>query len=343
MAATPEGGVVLAFSCWGTFQIGNLGPFSSGFDAAGLVVRLASNGAAEWAAHFIASPNSSFSVDQIATDASGNVAIAGEFSKGFFPPPSSGLSPVLAIADDGDDDLFIASLTASGSVSWIRSAGGLGAELEPHGLTLHGDGSVSVYGELDLDHGFVGRFGIGEPSYFEIPEYVTLEVPQEKGGSMLEEIGLDSYVARLTPTGDLAWALGISSNNIPTSGLAALPDGAVVLCGFDNNALAVIDSSGPRLITTTGTGAYSLCAFEPNGSLRWARRDGGPESSLGFTAIAGVASGNVVATGFAGGGAIVGTGEANPVMVGEPLSFQAFCAWVVYSGATGAFGATPSR
>lgn len=343
LAAAPDNGVVLAISCWGTFQIGNLGPFSSGFEDAGLVVRLASDGTAQWASHFVCFPKSAYSIGQVATDASGNVAIAGEFSKGFLPPPNSGLSPVVAIADDGDDDLFVASISASGSVNWIRVAGGLGAELDPFGLTLHGSGSVLVHGNLDLDHGFVGRFGIDEPNHFEIPEYVTLEVPQDKGGSSLEEIGLNSYVARFGPTGDLEWALGISADSAPNSGLAALPDGAVVLCGFNSNTLAVIDAIGPRLVSTTGTGNSWLCAFESNGSIRWARRDGGPESSLVLRAIACAASGNVVATGYVGGGTIVGTGEANPVSVGDPLSPQAFAAWVVYSGATGAFGVTLSR
>ncbi|MBL8693515.1 MAG: hypothetical protein JNJ88_05400 [Planctomycetes bacterium] len=344
MAAATDGGAVLAISCWGTFQIGNLGLFSSGFEGAGLIVRLASDGTAQWGAHFVSFPNSSFSIDQVATDANGNVAIAGEFSKGLFPPSSSGLSPVLAIADDDDDDLFVASLTATGSVSWIQRAGGLGAELAPHGLALHGDGSVTVYGDLDLDHGSVGRFGIDELQYIEIPEFVTLEVPQDKGGPELEQIGLVSYLARFAPTGDFAWALGLSAGNALSQGLAALPDGAVVWAGFDNGAIALFNAFGPSLVATTvGTGSLALCAFEPNGAIRWARRDGGFDSVLNVSAIVGTATGNVVAAGIASAGATVGTGESNPVIVGDPLSSGVFGAWFVYSGATGAFGATPSR
>jgi hypothetical protein len=185
-----------------------------------------------WANNFVlaesnSNPNMHSWIDEVATDAQGNIFAVGSFDGfdgeffDFDPSPFS----VVNLTDLGES-MFIAKFSPNGQLLWVKqihNTDGVGAEaleIDPETQDLILTGLFSS--KTDFDPG---------PGVFE-----------------LEDDNFEMYVLRLKSNGDLVWAKSIEGIQTPTG-----------VGGADPRGLA-LDSSGNILIT----GSFvRKCDFDP--------------------------------------------------------------------------------
>ncbi|MHC4829259.1 MAG: hypothetical protein ACYTFT_02715, partial [Planctomycetota bacterium] len=235
----------------------------------------------------------------------GSVTVAGDFKAETVPElfgdGDPGATSLLSLDRDG----FLARYHPDGSLAGVRRDGGPESELALATDSLP-DGGLVVTG----GHGLGAVFGSGEVAQTE------LNHPQFHDALFVaryEPVNYRVLVAR--PTGH-AWAL-TNTGETSTGGeaVAGLPDGgAIVLGELAGTTLAVFGTGEPTQTSIAANPANKadvfLARYAGDGSLVWARRDGGTEREQ----ARGVAT-------FPDGGSIAcGNWEDAPMVFGNPAA-----------------------
>jgi hypothetical protein len=184
-----------------------------------------------------------------------------------------------AIAAKGDNDVFVASYSPAGELLWATSFGGPGLD---EGAAV----AISPAAEIYLLVNFEGAVDFG-------------------GGAVTSKGNSDIALLKLTPTGDLLWAVAFGSVGLDAGGEVAVDAGG--------NVYVVGGLSDPAEIAGTkvdaeGTDAF-VASFTRDGTLRWAKGIGG----------AGYDSANGVAIDAAGRVYVGGTFENTVQLANLPL------------------------
>lgn len=175
----------------------------------------------------------------VATMADGSSVVAGYFSGTM----TVGSTP---LASAGGNDVFVAKLSAAGSVEWIKSAGGASGADEPRAISLFPDGSA-VLGGVFRDAADFGTYN-------------------------LTTTGTDAFVAKISSSGQWQWAVRAGgSTNDEATGVAALADGSVFVSG---NFTGAATFGGTTLNSAGGYDAF-VGKVGAQGTWSWASRAGG--------------------------------------------------------------------
>lgn len=254
------------------------------------VTRLkASDGSYVWAKHFGAAGTYQIGA-AIAVDASGDVAIGGEFSGTSL---NIGGTPQDALPCAGLNDIFVAKLKGSdGSYVWSKGYGDAADQLA-HGVATDNKGNVFVAAHF---HGTVD-FGDGAP----------------KTAGM----AADGVILKLAPdTGATLWAKAFGSAATDETAMGITVDGAGNVVVLASSTGGDIDfGNGP--LPSQGNVDFAIAKLDTMGKPFVARRFGGTGDQIG-AAIAVDSLGRIVMTGnnllgapnFGGGPIQVGASRA---------------------------------
>lgn len=175
----------------------------------------------------------------VATDAQGNIVLAGTFEN------STSFAGTI-LTSRGLADVFVAKYSGGGSLLWARSFGGGGND---EAAALSVDQST---GEVVV----TGRFA------------QTVDF----GSSTLSSAGVyDVFVAKLSLTGAPLWAVAIGGQgDDDAAGVAVGSDGTVAVTGRFNGSLAC----GGTQLASAGSADIFLAKLTGAGAIRWCRRLG---------------------------------------------------------------------
>jgi len=197
---------------------------------------------------------------------------------------------------DGDAAPDGQAMVDGGNLIWVKSAGGTSTDV---------GASVAVYkNEAIYITGYycaAATFGKGE----------TNETVLE---SFNEGEGCDVFVARYNVDGTLTWAkmaggIHVIHWNEGTS-IATGPDGSVYVTGaFEGTAIFGEGGAGETSIVSQGDTDAFIAKYNPDGTLQWARREGGADHDTG-KAVKVLQDGTVLVAGDNWDTAVIGAGEA---------------------------------
>ena len=201
----------------------------------------------------------------------------------------------------GGYEVYVAKYDPGGTLAWAKSTWRVPWVGD---IAAFSDGSSVITGSFTE----TAIFGMGEPHETTLdPAKLSMR---------------DIFVARYNPDGTLAWAKSASGPNHDSgSAVAALPDGSALVTGVINGEPTdepVIFGAGEPNETALGSAGYVdvfVAKYNPDGTLAWAKRAGGPGND-GGTSIAALPDGSAAVTGFFGadfgdGTAVFGPGEGN--------------------------------
>ncbi len=217
----------------------------------------------------------------VTVDPAGHVDITGGFTGvGDF---DNRKPHTLTAANHGGEDIFLAKLDSSGSLLWVRTAGGAGNDV---GKAIRADsqGNVIVAGNF---HGVVG---------FD---------PSAGAVGLASAGGTDGFVWKLSGAGSFVMARSVGGvNEDSVNGLAIDAGGNPILTGsftgIENFSPLAGNRVGSDSAAGLSTGAGQRDAFveklSPSGSLVWARRFGGKSDDQSL-AVATDAAGRIYVAG----------------------------------------------
>jgi uncharacterized delta-60 repeat protein len=207
----------------------------------------------------------------------------------------------------GGKDIFIARYNPDGTLAWAKRARGASGNDEGYGITTLSDNSTVVTGFFEHS----ATFGPGEPNQ-----------------TVLTSDGYrDIFIARYNPDGTLAWAkrAGGASGNAwsPETGygITTLSDNSTVVTGsFLLDATFGPGEPNQTVLTCDGYFDIFIARYNPDGTLAWAKRAGGPggffflgaESGYGITTLS---DNSTVVTGWFFESATFGPGEPNETVL----------------------------
>lgn len=205
----------------------------------------------------------------MASDALGNVTIAGNFFGTVDFDPGPGTAELQAPA--GNPDMYFARYDAAGGLLWVKQ--------------LHGNGSNRVI-DLALDeHSNIYITGQFENSADFDPSDVVRNL--NSAGSF------DIFFARYDDAGKLVWAGHAGGPNYDDGkGIALDSAGNVYVTGRFNDTADFDPGAGVHTLTTVDFTDAFFAKYDPAGDLVWAKSVGGTLADQG-TGIAVDAPGNV--------------------------------------------------
>jgi hypothetical protein len=256
---------------------------------------------ASWAESFGGAGNEY--VEGVATDANGNVYVAG-----FFDGPANFGGAVLAPA--GATDVFVASYTADGAHRWSRRFGGTSGDVATR-IAVDLAGNVYVVGS------FAGAADFGP-------------------GTLMSAGGSDAFVLSLDASGATRWVrrYGGAGSEQATAAAADVGGGVVFALPFNGS---VDFGTGP--LVSAGLNDIGLVSLDANGLARWAQRYGSTGSEQPFGMAEDLAGdvyviGAFTGTSDLGGGAATAVG-ANDVFVAHYESTTGAHVWSRRFGSAG--------
>lgn len=189
----------------------------------------------------------------------------------------------------GSIDLFVARYDENGALKWAKGAGGGYADAGAAVAAL-ADGSVVVVGIF----GDKAVFGNGESRPVELTS---------AGFS-------DIFVACYDEDGGLKWAKRAGGPDWDEgAGVAVLADGSVVVTGrFGGDAVFGPGEGKETTLVSAGNSDIFIACYEKSGTLKWAKRAGGPITDAGL-GVAACAGGGTLVTGIFEGRAAFGAPE----------------------------------
>lgn len=210
------------------------------------------------------------------------------------------------LSSPGNTDIFLARYAADGTLLWVRRAGGSTFDDTAKGVALMPDGGAVVVGSFTAQ----ATFGAGTPAA------VTLTATG----------GMDVFVARYDPDGNLLWVEGAgSSQNDEAVAVATLPDGRIWVTGsYIGTGTFGKGEAGETMLQGFGGLDVFLAQYAPTGSLVWARRAGGVSADESH-GLAVDSSGFAVIAGEFRGQAVFGKGEAGETTLSAQHSSALNC------------------
>lgn len=173
----------------------------------------------------------------VSNDAGGNIFVTGYFS-------STAKFGGTSIASKGGNDIFIAKYTPSGSLIWVKKAGGTGHD---YGMGIKVDNSNRVF----LTGGFRNTSIFGS---------ITLK---GNGGHA------DIFVARYTSNGDIVWAR--KAGGVENDYGRALDLDASSNCYITGN-YGYTATFGSTIISGADATEIYFASYDANGNFRWVRK-----------------------------------------------------------------------
>jgi hypothetical protein len=253
-------------------------------------------------------------VDGLATDASGNLYVAGKFSGtvDFRADWGGGTDSKTASGDDG----FVMKINADGSYGWTKILGGPNYDCLT-GVAVDGSGAVYVSGYFSGSANFAADWS-GTDS-------------KTAGNN-------DGFVTKINADGTYGWTHSVGGTSSDSaSGVAADAAGNVYLTGYFLGSVNFeSDWSGTDSRTSLGTDAY-LLKILPDGSYGWVRSLGGAGGDVGNAVIVD-GQGNVYLSGY-----FEGTVDFQSDWAGTPdnkTSAGATDGFIVRVDANGSYGWT---
>ena len=305
------GNFIVAGPFAGTATIGSTTLTAAGYLQTGLfVAKLAPTGSFLWAvglqgaSDIFGDPGSHLmlSTTGLAVDGAGNVFVAGQFA-------GTAVFGSTTLTSQGDNDVFVAKLDATGKVLWAVGVGGQGYEAVNR-LALDGSGNLTIAGEFATTASF--------------------------GGTSLTAQGQsDGFVARLDGTGKVVWAVQAAS-----SGNTAAQEEMGIAVGVD---VAGNTYASGRFFGTATLGLCTVTAgkknqadsyvakLDPSGKCLWASTYSSPIHFLADLLLDG--SGNL----YLAGGELSNNTVALVVTKVDPSGKFLWAATASSAGGTGGY------
>lgn len=237
----------------------------------------------------------------IATDAAGNVYIAGDFQGTVDFNPGVGIANLTPV---GGTDIFLGKYDASGNYLWAFNVGSSGSGDQPFGLTIDATGNSYVTGW------FTG----------------TADFDPGVGTANLTVTVQSMFVAKYNTSGNYQWAFALSSGGGNSQGQTVILDGGgnVLVTGMTQGTVDADPGVGVANVTSNGSGDVFVGKYTSSGTYMWAFNIGSTTSDVGFS-VSTDASNNVVVTGNISGTTDFdpGIGVANINLLGSGDAFVA--------------------
>jgi len=244
-ASAPDGGVIMMGDFSGTVSVGGQSLTSAG-DTDVFAVRFDSSGNVLWVQQYGGVYEEQ--VESCVAHPSGGWVISGVFEEtGVF-----GSSSVLAAGDDGKRDAYIARLDESGTVLWVRRAGGAAVDYGEC-CAVDSDGNCILFGEFTENCTFDG------------------------GSTTFTAVGtrFDLFVVKYSATGGFMWAVQGGGSDYDTSdSIGVASDGSIYIGGRFTDTT----SFGGTSLTVEGSDSRDayVAKISSGGAFQWARRFGEP-------------------------------------------------------------------
>lgn len=207
-----------------------------------------------------------------ATDAAGNVVIAGFFSNTI----DFGGGPLVST---GSWDIFVVKLDSAGHHLWSKRFGDSGQQ-EAHTVAVDAAGNIVLGGM------FWGAIDFG-------------------GGALTSAGGTDMFVAKLDAAGNHVWSKRFGdTRQQDTRAVAVDASGGVFVTGA---CAGSVDLGGGTLAAIGESDAF-LLSLDASGAHQWSKRWGRGNSYTSGASMAVDVAGNVVMAGYQGGPTDLGTG-----------------------------------
>ena len=218
----------------------------------------------------------------VATDATGNVYVTGNFSGMHSNFNPLGTPIVLSTSSKFNQDVFIAKYNTNGICQWANSVAASGTTDAAQGIAVDLNGNAYITGE------FSGTNVDFNPAGTTIPI-------SSNGGSM------DAFVAKYNTNGIAQWAfpIGSASGNDRGWAITTDADSNVLVTGELYTGTNVNFNPLGTAINLTGMGSTDifLAKYNTNGIAQWAFLDGGATQEGGY-AVATDKSNNVYIGGY---------------------------------------------
>jgi hypothetical protein len=310
----PSGNTTLTGTFTGTVNFDPSGPNASAtFSAPGrndaFVARYDPIGRLVWARDFASGAGMQGGGYAVAADASGNVAVAGSFQ-------GTATFGATTLTAAGTTEGFVAKLDPSGNILWVAKTTGSGSSTaQVSGVAIDASGNVVETG-----------FYAGSVNFNPGPGATTLTAVGSR----------DAFVARLTPTGSLAWAKGYGSPDVD-QGNAVVADssGNVYITGFFSGPINFDPGASNTTLSPGGFYDGFLLKLTAAGQFSWAKDLAvtGYNSAQG-TGVGVDGAGNVYVGGF-----FMGQLTLDPTASGATLtSAGSYDSFIAAYGSLGGFG-----
>lgn len=192
------------------------------------------------------------------TDIDGNLYNVGAFNGtvDFDPSPN-----VFVMNSIGTDDIFVQKLDPTGNLVWVKSMGGPNSDV-PVDVEIDDNNNIHITGYFrdtaDFDPG---------------PGVLNL----------ISNGGLESFVAKLDPNGDLIWAHSFGSTGSDAGqNLAIDAMGNVIITGGFVGTVDFDPSPAVFNMTSSGSTDAYFHKLDSNGNFVWASRIGAAGLEIGF-------------------------------------------------------------
>lgn len=210
----------------------------------------------------------------------GSVFVSGTYAGSIDFDPGQGVNTHTA---QGDKEGFVLKLLADGSLGWVRTfVGPVGSSGMVQLSSANPNGAILVAGTytgtIDLDPGPAERF-----------------VSAPDGGT---------FVALLTPSGDLAWASGFPGCAQLVQ--VALEPDATARVGGQFSTECAFDPAGGAKVAPLGLDAF-VASFAPSGAYQGVKTFGGVEANVQLASVAAGPDGSTLL-----GGTFTGTVDFDP-------------------------------
>lgn len=210
-----------------------------------------------WAKNFGGS-TASISSNKIHKDISGNIYTTGSFSNTVDFDPSAS---VQNMTSNGNNDIYVTKLDASGNLAWSKSIGGTGAD---NGYSVISDlsGNVYVFGD------FTG----------------TVDFDPNAGTYNLTSNGQgDIFMLKLDMNGNFVWAKSVGGTNAEWALDMMLDESSnkVFYTGSFSGTVDFDPSASLSNLTSAGSDDVYLLALDLSGNFVWAKAFGGTGSEFG--------------------------------------------------------------
>ena len=199
----------------------------------------------------------------IATLSGDKIVVTGYFEGEIIFEQSEPDQKILIPVTYGYYDVFIVQYSADGTCEWAKQAGGTMDDYGS-GIAKLPDNSIAITG------GFRGSatFGQGDPNQ-------TVLIPTGRH---------DTFIARYNSNGAIIWAKRAGGTGYTYSQkIAPLTDNSSAIVGFfDESSTFGPGETGETTLSSSGETDIFIARYNPDGTLAWAKREGGGDSNYGW-------------------------------------------------------------